>query len=132
MLCDSMKAIDLAFSCYPVTSIKRSRAFYEGVLGLKATEVWVKNDRYGMIEYDIGPCTLAIGAGAENFAVGKGGATVAIEVRDFKKAIAHLKAKKCTFLVKPTETPICSMAAIVDPDGNKILIHKRKPRKHTA
>ena len=54
-----MKAKNIAFTGIPVTDIKRARAFYEGVLGLKASGefgdgVW--------IEYDIGADTLAIGS----------------------------------------------------------------------
>jgi len=30
-----LKVIELAFCCYAVTDMKRSHAFYEGVLGLK-------------------------------------------------------------------------------------------------
>ncbi len=28
--------------------------------------------------------------------------------------------------MEPLETPDCFMAAVADPDGNKILIHQRK------
>ncbi len=121
-----MKAMDIAFCCYPVASLKRARTFYEGALGLKATSVWVKNDSSGMIEYGIGPATLAIGAGSDNFKIGEGGASVAIEVDDFDAAVKNLKAKKCKFLFEPTETPVCHMALVSDPDGNKIMMHKRK------
>jgi predicted enzyme related to lactoylglutathione lyase len=121
-----MKTVNIAFACYPVSRIGRSRKFYEKMLGLKATSVWVKNDRSGMIEYDIGPTTLAIGAGADSFKVGKGGAAVAIEVSNFKAAVAELKRKGCKFSVDSTETPVCHMAIVSDPDGNKIMIHKRK------
>ena len=41
-----LKVIELAFCCYAVTDIKRSRDFYEGVLGLKPTTIaedkWVE------------------------------------------------------------------------------------------
>jgi hypothetical protein len=30
-----MKVIEIAFSCYPVTDLKRAGQFYEGILGLK-------------------------------------------------------------------------------------------------
>ena len=46
-----LKVTEIAFSCYAVTDIKRSRDFYEGVLGLKPTTIieakWV--------EYEFGP-----------------------------------------------------------------------------
>jgi predicted enzyme related to lactoylglutathione lyase len=122
-----MKAIDIAFSCYPVTSLKRARGFYEGMLGLKATHTWVKDDTYGMVEYDIGPGTLAIGAGAGGGTGGnEHGTIIAIEVEDFDGAISTLRAKKCQFASEPMETGVCHMAIITDPDGNRVMIHKRK------
>ncbi len=79
-----------------------------------------------MVEYDIGPGTLAIGAGADSFRVGDGGATAALELADFQDTMRELKAKECEFLLEPTETPVCHMAMIADPDGNKIMLHQRK------
>lgn len=52
-----MKVTEIAFCCYAVTDIKRSREFYEGVLGLKPTTV--HEGRW--IEYEFGPYALAIG-----------------------------------------------------------------------
>jgi predicted enzyme related to lactoylglutathione lyase len=120
-----MKAIEIAFTCYPVTSLKKSRKFYEEVLELKPTSVWVKDDKNGMIEYDIGPGTFAIGAGSDSFKVVDGGASAAIEVDDFKTAMKELKDRKCKFVVEPMDTSVCHMAIIADPDGNKLMIHKR-------
>jgi predicted enzyme related to lactoylglutathione lyase len=121
----------IAFSCYPVLSIKRAREFYESVLGLVPTSVWVEDDENGMIEYGIGDGTLAIGAGAVNFKTGEGGggATVAIEVGDIDKMVERLKAKDCRFLMEIQETPVCYMALIADPDGNKIMIHSKKTQE---
>ncbi len=124
-----MKAINIAFACYPVESLGRARDFYEKVLGLKATSVWVQDDKSGMVEYDIGPTTLAIGAGADTFKVGEGGASVSVEVEDFDATLKDLKAKGAKFIVESTETPVCFMAVVADPDGNKIMIHHKKPAK---
>jgi hypothetical protein len=40
-----LKVIELAFACYAVTDMKRARAFYEDVLGLKPSTV--KNSEHG-------------------------------------------------------------------------------------
>lgn len=121
-----MKFREIAFVCYAVTSISKAKEFYEGVLGLNPTQNWVKDDANGMIEYDIGPGTLSIGAGAENFKPGKNGATAALEVEDFDLAIEELKAKKVNFILAPLDSGICKMVIIEDPDGNQIVIHRRK------
>ena len=33
-----MKITEIAFTCYPVTDVARSRAFYEGILGLSVVD----------------------------------------------------------------------------------------------
>ena len=122
-----MKPIEIAFSCYAVTDLKRARAFYENVLGLKAASVFEK-DGMGFIEYELGPHTLAIGAGSPNFKPGPNGATVALEVENFEEGINFLKSKNVPILFE-YDGPVCRMAKIEDPDGNHIMIHKRKPKQ---
>jgi predicted enzyme related to lactoylglutathione lyase len=122
-----MKPIEVAFSCYAVTDLKRSRDFYEQVLNLKPSSIFQKGCM-GFIEYELGPHTLAIGAGADYFKPGPNGATVALEVEDFDAATAALKNKGARFVLDTCDTPVCRMAIIADPDGNQIVIHKRKPK----
>ncbi|HYR57623.1 MAG TPA: VOC family protein, partial [Chthoniobacteraceae bacterium] len=53
---------EIAFTGTPVTDIKRARAFYEDVLGLKPT----MESAGGMwVEYDIGAATFGIGCYGE-------------------------------------------------------------------
>jgi predicted enzyme related to lactoylglutathione lyase len=118
-----MKAKKIAFTGIPVTDIKRARAFYEGVLGLKVSGefgegVW--------IEYEIGPDTLAIGSVGDQWKPSEDGTSVAIEVEDFDAAIKSLKQAKACFAAEGIESPVCWMAVVQDPDGNKIIIHKLK------
>ncbi len=120
----SIKAQEIAFVCYAVTDLKRSRAFYEGTLGLVPGSVWEGEDM-GFIEYEMGPHTLAIGKGVEQFKPGPGG-TVALEVENYDAAVASLKEKGISFIIGPHENKSCFMAAFNDPDGNIIMIHKRK------
>lgn len=120
-----MKILELAFTVYPVTDLKRARAFYEGVLGLTPTMVF-EQETMGWIEYEIGPGTLAIGFGAPGFEPSKHGGCAALEVDDFDAAVQALKGAKCSFVLEPMDTPMCRMAVISDPDGNSLLVHKRK------
>ena len=121
-----MKFKEFSFVSYPIKNVKKARAFYEGVLGLKATSVF-EGDGYAFIEYSIGPDTLAIGMGAPKFKPGKTGATVALELAgDFNGAIKELKKKKVRFLMDKYDGKVCTMLLIEDPDGNQIMIHKRK------
>jgi predicted enzyme related to lactoylglutathione lyase len=127
-----MKFKSFSFASYPITDVGRARAFYEGVLGLKPTSVWEgKDESFGnaFIEYDIGPDTLAIGKGAPGFSPGKTGATVALEVEDFDAAVTELKAMKAKLLMEPYDGPVCNMILVEDPDGNQIMIHRKKAKK---
>lgn len=119
-----MKVNEIAFSCYPVTDMARSKAFYEGVLGL---EVTMDHEMEGghWVEFDIGTGTLAIGI-APGMDPSPDGCSVALEVDDFEAAVAELKAAEVEFNFGPIETPVCHMAFVRDPDGNSIGIHKRK------
>ena len=120
-----MQVTEIAFSVYPVTDLKRARAFYEGTLGLKPGMVF-EGDGVGWIEYEIGPGVVAIGAGSEHFKPSSNGGSVAFEVDDFDLAIQELRAVDCKFVIEPVDFPGCRMAAVLDPDGNTIAIHRRK------
>ncbi len=120
-----MNIIDIAFSAYTVTDVKRARAFYEGVLGLKPTSIFEK-DAMAFVEYAIGASTLVIGAGAPNLNSGPNGAVVTLEVADFDAAIADLRKAETKFIMEPQDTGACHMALITDPDGNYLMIHKKK------
>lgn len=122
-----LKVTELAFSCYPVTDMVRARAFYEGVLGLKATSHAGEAGGTEWVEYDIGNGTLSIGAGAPGWKPTAEGCSVGLEVEDFDQAIDHLRARGVKFHMEPFATSVCRMAFVYDPDGNAICIHKRKP-----
>jgi predicted enzyme related to lactoylglutathione lyase len=120
-----MKVIELAFTGYPVTNLKRARAFYEGVLNLQPSRVF-GNDKIAWIEYDLGPGTLAIGNMAPDWKPASGGGSVGLEVEDFEAAVKQLREKRIEFVTGPFESPVCHMAVVTDPDGNFVTIHKRK------
>ena len=122
-----MKVIEIAFSCYPVTDLKRAKQFYENTLGLKQTTIW-GDDNQAWIEYDIGPSTLAITNYPSEWKPSSDGGGVALEVENFDTAIAELKKADAKFRVEPMESPVCHMAVVFDPDGNSVCIHKRKPK----
>src|SRR5260370_27250936 len=97
-----MKVIELAFTVYPVTDMKRARAFYEGTIGLKAGKI-SEGSKTGWVEYEIGPGVLAIGSGADQFKPSVDGGSVALEMEDFDEAIRELKECGCKFVFEPME-----------------------------
>lgn len=122
-----MKITEIAFTGYPVTDLKRARAFYEGVLGLTPSKIF-GDDTTAWIEYEIGSGALCIANGAPEWKPNPGGGAVGLEVEDFNAAISALKASGTPFCVEPSETPVCHIAIVTDPDGNSLVIHKRKAK----
>jgi hypothetical protein len=52
--------------------------------------------------------------------------SVTFEVDDFDAAVTHLREHDVNFFLRPTETKVCHWAAFRHPDGNRLVIHKRK------
>lgn len=122
-----VRITSIAFTAYPVTDIARARAFYETLLGLQ-TGVIYEHEGKAWIEYDIGPGTIAISnMGAENWKPSANGAAVALEVADFDGAVAALRDGGVRFAIEPMDSGVCRMAGVLDPDGNSLMIHQRRP-----
>jgi predicted enzyme related to lactoylglutathione lyase len=121
----AMKITEIAFVVYPVADLARARQFYEGALGLVPTQIYGDESK-GMVEYDIGAGTLAIGCGASQFKPSAGGGSVALEVDDFDEAVSRVRASGCKFVTEPVQTPACRIAIFSDPDGNTVMLHRRK------
>lgn len=122
-----IKVTEIAYSAYPVTDMTRARAFYEGLLGLKTATVF-EHEGKQWIEYDIAGGTFAV----SNMSSGQwlpspDGPSMALEVADFAAAVADLKAANVKFNLGPMDTGVCEMAIVADPDGNSLIIHRRKP-----
>jgi catechol 2,3-dioxygenase-like lactoylglutathione lyase family enzyme len=124
-----MKFTEVAFTCYPATDLAASRAFYEGILGLTPTMETAHGDDGGWVEYELGPHTLSIGK-APGWLPSADGPSCGLETEDFEATVAALKAAGVEFRMEPFETPVCHMAIVVDPAGNGLIIHKRKPGHH--
>jgi predicted enzyme related to lactoylglutathione lyase len=121
-----IKVNEIAFVGYPTTDKARARAFYEGVLGFKPTLDLDMGDNY-WIEYDIGTSTLAISNYWKPAAEPGMGPMAGLEVEDFNAKVTELKNAGVRFSGETQESSVCFMAMILDPDGNSIWIHKRKP-----
>jgi catechol 2,3-dioxygenase-like lactoylglutathione lyase family enzyme len=122
-----IKVNEAAFTAYPVTDKQKARDFYEGILNLKLAMNTDFPEGF-WIEYDLGASTLAL----SNFwkpsgQPGQTGPSIAFEVDDYDQTVAALNEKGIPFVMDTLETPVCHLAVISDPDGNSIVIHKRKP-----
>ncbi len=115
---------EVAFVGYPVTDVARARAFYENLLELKPSEENALESGKTWIEYEIAGVSLAISDTWEPS--GQSGPSVALEVDDIDQALARLVAGGAPLLLEKTESPVCWLAVIGDPDGNALIIHQRK------
>ncbi len=115
-----------AFTAYPIIDAAESRAFYEGLLGLKPTTVFEHGDKI-WIEYELGDTTLAISNMSDQWKPSGDGPSIACEVTDLDGAAAELRAAGVKFVVEPTDSGVCRMAVVLDPAGNTLMIHRRNP-----
>lgn len=116
---------EVAFTCYPAIDLAASRAFYEGILGLKPSIDTPLGEDGGWVEYEIGAHTFSIGK-APGWLPSPDGPSCGLETEDFEATIAALKTAGVSFKMEPFETPVCHMAMVLDPAGNVLIIHKRK------
>lgn len=123
-----MKITDIAFFAYAVSDMKKARAFYEGVLGLKPNSEYGGADNANWVEYDVGAATLGVGCAPGMFEPSPKGASAALEVEDFELALATVKSSNIPIVMGPHDFPSCRMVVVADPDGNRITLHKRKPK----
>jgi predicted enzyme related to lactoylglutathione lyase len=119
-----MKIKKIAFVGIPVTDMERARAFYEDVLGLQPDPEMTGQH---WTEYSIGDGTLAIACVGEQWKPSNEGTSAALEVENLEEAIARFQERKIAY--DKVDSPVCRMAIIEDPDGNKLIIHKLKPEE---
>lgn len=120
-----IKIKDIGFVVYAVNDMKKARAFYEGVLGLKANPEFDGSKNENWVEYLVGSGAFAIGH-SPLWKTSEDGAVAAFEVEDFDAAIAELKKAGVPFHMDAQSFPTCCMAVVSDPDKNKVMIHQKK------
>ncbi len=117
-----IKGIDFVF--LNVSDFKKSLRFYKDVLGLKK----ISEYKGAWAEFDVGNVTLALGTygkgpSAKNR---KNSTSIALAVQDIEGALKELKKKGITIVQPLQEHGVCFMAMVADPDGNELILHKRK------
>ena len=115
---------EVAFIAIAVSDKERARKFYQETLELKPTHAAMEG---AWVEYDLGPTTIGVGSHPA-WKPSRDGTSVAFEVDDFDGTYDKLKKRGVEFDIEKTETPVCWMAQFRDPDGNKLLLHKRKTK----
>ena len=61
-----------------------------------------------------------------------GGAMIALAVPDVRATVEELRAAGVPIVMEPWESPVCYLAAIADPDGNRLWLHQSTRRPPAA
>ena len=104
----------------PSTDWERSRQFYVETLGLRP-------DEHAKAEFWVGGTCFGIWMPeewGEEFKPQEN-AIALLHVDDVDTARADLEAKGVEFDGETVETRVCRMATFLDPDGNRLVLHKR-------
>jgi catechol 2,3-dioxygenase-like lactoylglutathione lyase family enzyme len=104
----------------PSTDWQRSRRFYVDTLGLRP-------DEHREAEFWAGDTCFAIWMPeqwGEEFKP-QANAIVLLRVDDVDTARGDLEAKGVEFDGETVDTSVCRMATFRDPDGNRLVLHKR-------
>jgi catechol 2,3-dioxygenase-like lactoylglutathione lyase family enzyme len=106
------------FIAQPVSELKRAEEFYGGTLGL------MRNPHSGerWVEYETGNLTL----GLSTF-----GGGVALRVDDVEESRRELEQAGVEFRMDTFDSGVCNGAPFVDPDGNRLLLHRRYAPEET-
>ena len=115
---------EVAFVAIAVSDSERARKFYQETLELKPATSAMGG---AWVEYELGATTIGVGCHPA-WQPSRDGTTVAFEVEDIDATISRLKERGVTLDLDKTETPVCWMAQFRDPDGNKLVVHKRKAK----
>ena len=107
-----IQAEHVDFIAQPVSDLARAEEFYGGALGL------MRNPHSGerWVEYETGNLTL----GLSTF-----GGGVALRVDDVPAARAKLEESGLEFSMDTFDSGVCNGAPFTDPDGNRLLLHRR-------
>jgi catechol 2,3-dioxygenase-like lactoylglutathione lyase family enzyme len=112
------------FISVPVTDVERAKRFYGETLGLPEIE----HPEQGFPEYQLGENVSLyllqmekVGGTFEGPHTG----SIALRVPDVAAAQKELEAKGVEFEGEPLDTSVCHMAFFKDPDGNRLMLHRR-------
>lgn len=110
-------------SGYMVKNASRAIAFYRDVLGLEPTRVYPQERG---AEYDLADgTTFGLWGGAGDVMPFQPSNGILFTVCDLATAVSRLRERGIP-IQKEIDTPVCSMAMILDTEGNTVTLHQRK------
>ena len=118
-----MPVTEIAFTGIPVSSMTEARTFYDDLLG---TPPFFVTPDGNLAEYRVGQGILTIGVLGDAFKPSSDGSFVALEVDDFDSEMKRIGNTAARVVVPTVELPTSVFAIILDPYGNKLMIHKAR------
>jgi catechol 2,3-dioxygenase-like lactoylglutathione lyase family enzyme len=116
-----MRVERVDFVSFLTQDIGRAKDFYAGTLGLE-----IESEGESDMEFRLGQVTLDVfdpSSIGEPFAPTLAG--FALRVPDVDSARAELEAKGVQFDGETIVTGVCKQAWFRDPDGNRLMLHRR-------
>jgi predicted enzyme related to lactoylglutathione lyase len=102
----------------------KAEVFWRGLLGLDVEvprgDPGTRSNGY--MELDAGGVAIGLVALPQTQPNG----IVALAVDDVGEAVEELRRNGVTIAMETIESPVCWMAVVADPDGNQVLLHRRK------
>ena len=114
-----MKVRAIDFVELRVEDMGRALRFYRDTLGM---DFPLSGGGADWKELASPPVALAIGRGPEP----PGSIVLGLAVDDVDAAVEELRAKGVTILKEPWEADVCYRAIVQAPDGNVLMLHRRK------
>lgn len=116
------KAVD--FVHCSVSTLTDALPFYRDTLGLTLEMV---DENAGWAEFALPPTTLVLLETNETTPLppGGGGVALSIAVDDVESATSDIREGGGAILTEPFVDEVCDMAIVADPDGNRIILHRR-------
>ena len=118
-----IRAVDFVMYC--ARDATRLRSWYQKLFGLKRGEEWNKF----WSEFATEPVSLCINGPNRTEKPQwdwSGTPAIALAVEDIHAAAAACKRRKIKIAKGPVETSVCWMLFILDPEGNRVVLHQRK------
>jgi predicted enzyme related to lactoylglutathione lyase len=114
---------EIAFTAYPARDVAGLRTWYQDKLGLTFSAPFEENgvEKYNEANVNGGYFSVMTHEWIERDPGSASG--IVFEVDDLDKTITDLRAKGVD-VDDPYATPVCKIASLEDPEGNKVSLHQ--------
>jgi predicted enzyme related to lactoylglutathione lyase len=117
-----MKVRAIDFVQIGVADMGRAVRFYRETLGMDFPLSGGDNVDWNWKEFDAPPVALAL----DRDGPAPGQVSLALAVDDVAAAVEELRAMGVPIVMEPRDQDVCYAAVIRAPDGNEIILHRRK------